>query len=151
MQTPAPEPSKTANWFQLWPVDDPLGKLPPGLPIRVWRVRLQYHAAKMLQTAYTLWCEFRSLVGRMRCPHRRMASLTPKQHLEQTSFQSRREMNIAISASIDYIKSVEATLPWASVFDLSLAMRSWAAGADWSARTLYPRTDSCTEQRETPA
>lgn len=115
-----------------------------GLP---WRMRLHSFLARQIQIAYTLWCEVRSLVHRIRTPRSRTGLLLPSEYLDSRLLQNRLVKNSAISASIACIESIKAQMPWVSLFDMSLVLQGWAAGAAWGVCNPLPRIDSCSEQQ----
>jgi hypothetical protein len=113
------------------------------------RMRWQRLWAKQRYRGYTLWCEVRSLFHRIRNPRSRTEFLSPSQYLDTTLGRAHPLKRSATVASIRCIKSVEAEMPWVSLFDMSLVMQGWAEGAAWGVRTASPHTDSGSEQSGT--
>lgn len=111
-----------------------------ALPLRM---KLHFGLVRTKVRAYILWCEVRSLVHRIRGPRSRTEYLLPSQYLHPCLLRDRHLKSSAISASIDCIESVKAQMPWASLFDLSLVLQGWAAGAAWAACNPHLGTDSC--------
>lgn len=134
-----------------WPGCVPWGTSRQSRRALPWRMRWHCFLVRQMQLAYTLWCEVRTLFARIRTPRSRTGFLLPSEYLDTTLVRDRLVRSSAISASIAHIESVKAQMPWASLFDLSLVLHGWAAGAAWGVAfgdcKPVSRTDSCSEQK----
>ncbi len=146
----APRPSEDFLSSQPCSSNDRLGTSLQSRPTLPMRIRLQRWAETKQHRAHTIACEFRSFLGRIQSQRTKTGYMRPMLYLKPALSQTPDLMSSASRASIRYIKSVEAEMPWASLFDMSLVMQGWAEGAAWCLRNSESHTTQEEIQAFTP-